>query len=1149
MTARRTDPVKLTDAGQVDLDSHAVIEASAGTGKTYTIERIVVRLLMSGRISSLDQALVVTFTEKATSEIRARIRALLKEEKSTAAPQEARRLGEALDSFDSASIFTIHGFCNRVLQLYPFEYGGHFSFSLADDGPVCEMALRERIRSSWRATYGDNLAALLGLSGFPDESMGRSRWISRVLKIAGSYCPEAGDALLPEPAADLAGALQSLPGRCAKTLEELSLIAGEIDPADPWASDIAVKYDSLNYNHKRKGRLIDRMLIPLARIIAGHRQGSADAFALIGFRSEIDPGENGFNDLVNSWNKSGPDYEKKFPGLPRLAALAAELVSLIPGGMDMQLAVNSVLGTLADASRYKRDRALVSYRDMIALVEAASRDADGGLCRELRKKYRYAVVDEFQDTDMLQWSLFRNVFLSGDSTRLIVVGDPKQAIYGFRGADVYAYHAAKREMIASGARFYSLAENWRSSKTLVGQFNILFGGGNWFTDPEVAYLDVAYPEKRSGSGAPADQRGLAVVDLGERAGTEARSQYARFAAREIARLLESPEFAPGDIAILIRKWSESPFIEEELGRLGVRFSYYKREGLYQSREALQVRCLLGAIAAPGDLPAVKKALLTPFFGLNPGDLPAYDAAAESHPATVLLSRWNAMAVSGRWAELFDSVLRDSGLAPRVLDRADGERSLADFRHIMEDISSRACAGRAEIRRLIKDLDALITGVERDGDASNFHRPEREDPGVQIMTVHASKGLQFPVVFVAGGFTGPKSDDVMVYHEQGRRCFNLGGTGIDRDAKERCALEQRWEEERLFYVATTRAARLLYVPFFRYRRNPGPLGKWIADALENCRAGGRLEWIDGTAMPAASARESAPQRRDMISRLSACAASLLECSSASYLDRRAGVESFTSIKNRKEGGRGGERSGFGHDNHREDDEAAEAAVPADDPLPGGAYMGTVFHEVLERVDFSEAAEGRGILEAAVRSLDRNLPAYMRRDGERFAPEIARIVRNTLSADISGDGLVLGRITKRVHEVEFHVPVSARTRGPREIAAGEGFVTGFIDMVFEHRGKYYLLDWKSNHLPGGYGPEELARCMDESSYVLQYRIYAAALLRYLGLRLDSFDYERHFGGIYYVFLRGVDPAKPGSGVFFYRPSGEAEIRGYEGDFSGE
>ena len=404
-------------------------------------------------------------------------------------------------------------------------------------------------------------------------------------------------------------------------------------------------------------------------------------------------------------------------------------------------------------------------------------------------------MDEFQDTDPVQWRIFKRLFLdhsAGPSENLLIlIGDPKQAIYSFRGADVYAYLEARNEMErlseTGDAKLYSLATNWRSKPELVAAFNDLFCRDEWFPPHdqagsfEIGYQGAGSPDENDLPAVLAADRSqrpvLNVVDLrGSASPKQAKPILARFIAREIRYLVDrggieiqakNGEPRPldfGDICILVRGKPDALFLEPELTDLGIPYSFYKKPGLFLSDEALYLSLVCHAVFDPGSIPDVKKALLTPFFAYEPTDLFAYETLPVSHPLKQLLFQWNDLARCRKWGLLFQSLMEDSGLLFRETESRDWDRKYTNYRQIFEHLEAVAYRKNLDFRGLSALLDSYrkqTIGAEDDAD---IHQIETEAQKVQIMTMHVSKGLQFPVVFIAGGLTQPFADDYHVYHD-------------------------------------------------------------------------------------------------------------------------------------------------------------------------------------------------------------------------------------------------------------------------------------------------------------------------------------------------------------------------------------------------
>ena len=492
-----------------DLSRHAVVEASAGTGKTYTIEKLVVRLLTEEEVP-LDKILLVTFTEKAIGELKARLRGTL-ERRLQQDDETAAYLVPALDHFDQASIFTIHGFCQRLLQEYALEQGQDFAVELADDPELLKTLLKEIERKHWRATFGDNLRAVLEHAGYNREKA--KDWEQKVLDIASRYKPRSGHQLRPA--------------------------------------------------------------------------------------------------AVPDWWRRLDEPDANWAGQLEIFTINAGAVHQLPGVRDFK----------------QPSRGLQSFDDMIAAVEESldiGKNADAeSFLQVLRQRYRYGIVDEFQDTDPLQWRIFRRIFLEGGESKLFIVGDPKQAIYGFRGSDLPTYLKAAKEMAEQfDAESYPLDVNWRSEPDLIEAMNCLFGDGDWFPrETGIRYLHVHAPDDDQRQTRVEEDRtnraALTMVDLASWDKIKVQQKhYARFVAHEIQRLLAGAKDQPllkfshkknpprpinaGDIGILVTKRPETEPIIQALELAGIPYSFYKQTGLWQGEEAIHLEVLLQTLARPDD---------------------------------------------------------------------------------------------------------------------------------------------------------------------------------------------------------------------------------------------------------------------------------------------------------------------------------------------------------------------------------------------------------------------------------------------------------------------------------------------------------------------------------------------------------------------
>ncbi len=1214
--------IPLSHPDAVDLTRHAVIEASAGTGKTFTVENLVVRLLVGHDVEpvTIERILVVTFTEKATGDMKRRIRESIESRIAVETDEAAcSRLRTALETFDSARISTIHGFCHRVLREYAFENGRQFDYEVVDDAPIYETALHRVFRSEWPDRYGAELETLLRFAQYPDVSGGDSRWEQTVLKLARDWTPARADRLHPEPAPDF----------CARTVAEqlradvraMQQALGDPPRTEPDQSAFRAGFLRLNVSPRTLNTLDTRVLTPALQFLARHPAESITAESvgeawrgLLGLVDDCNgytrfkQGDRGFACLIpDKWTKAGDNLTEVCPDL---AALAAALDALRHRLVcpRRQLTVNTAVRLKHDVLAYKEEHGLLTYDDMLNMVAHAIRPQDPEshstpLVDALRDQFDVAFVDEFQDTDAVQWEIFKQVFVEDSQSsgkRLFVVGDPKQAIYSFRGADLSTYFRAKRELagLGDGTRTYSLLTNWRSLPELIDGCNALFGSGDWFgSDSGIVFEDAQAPaadrrrthlvQDRTGTGALV-LRSL-PPDLTSKQG---RTAWFELIADETLRLLEPGALLIGerssngrmttrglradDICVLVRSNAEAQAIEQVLRDRRVPYTYYKKPGLYQSDEAMHLACLLHALAAPADSAALRMGLLSRFFALDLGETQAFEALPQSHRAKQLLDRWLRLSAERRWARLFRSMLTDSGLLLREAEQFDGERRLTNFEQIMQDLHRHACEENLDILGVWNCLDNQRRQNVTVSEEADLHRRETETPKVQLTTIHKSKGLDFPVVFLAGGFTsGTASPPFYKAHVDDVVLYDL----TDRE-KEHYRREQDAETRRLYYVALTRAKCKLYVPDFQPQRasSPGPVITLIAPAL---RAAEHRRAAD-----IASATAHVPGHSDGVAQSAAAvAAPQLGLQPPAKLpppvpnlrdwQRAVCVESYSSLKwsvatrdlpgptpalSELTG-----RTAFGGtdatDPAEDEDHplsigtpgraagqhaAAETPPPAEPGLPPGARSGNALHAVLEEISLDAVRRTRDwseLLAPGSRSaslIDQCMNYYgippLSGDGNDGQPvvdyrsEMARTVWTALRTPILEQFCLADLAPQDIRrELRFHYPfpASGTTTEPGPDARRDGFVEGIIDVVFRWRDRYYILDWKSDTLPA-YSPEDVLRQhMEQRHYDLQHQLYTVAVSRWLAGTAGAGE----LGGVFYVFLRGLQPQSPTRpGVFF-------------------
>jgi exodeoxyribonuclease V beta subunit len=1201
------------DLFNCSLDGINLIEASAGTGKTWNICGLYLRLLLE-RGLEVQQILVVTFTNAATAELRERVRSRLVEtlawlrdadhEKPPGDPfipdlvraveqrtgttrkQLTLTLDKALQYFDEAAIFTIHGFCQRALADTSFSAGLPFSLELVTDDS--EIAV-EAVHDFWRRRVADDSC--------PPE--------------LATYLQERKDK--PEKYAKL------LARSLAKPLAKCLWPSGLDKPAaiDPTAVTKAFEVAEKTWIAHR-GKIIAKVTASLPALNANSYKvesvsqaaGEWDAWFKEGIPLAPLPEKNKLSLLSSGVLTARTKKGQTTPEDAFFDAASALLTARQTITRELDLARMHLIRDLIDTAgpdlrQRKRDRRVIAFDDMLYNLYAALEGGDHpGLVTSLREKFPVALIDEFQDTDPLQFAIFDRIYGKGGAPAFFV-GDPKQAIYSFRNADLHAYLRARQGASAE----YTLADNQRSTKGLIEALNgLLSATSNTFMLPGLDYhpVEMGDKERKPFSDNSETRADLQVWTLPQAPEGEpipkkaARSLAAQATAAEIARLLNNSgqgrivigaqALRPGDIAVLVRTHAQGSEMTRELAKLNIGSVELSQANVFQSPDAEEVERVLIAINQPSRDALLRGALATEMMGCDAARI-----------AEISINESELMGYLERFADyrelwqrqgvglMFRKFLTEQKVSARMLRRRDGERRLTNLLHLGEQIHQ-AAQTHASPDALLRWLASQRR--ESSADEVAQLRLESDRNLVQIITIHKAKGLEFQIVFCpflwdgSTKFSAQKSEG-REYHDADDTAvidFRFDDeTGDDNDMiKAQIKLEASAEMLRLIYVALTRAVYRCYLIAGTYTTSSfgRPSTSESTKSLLNWLVAGNDEspenWFTGKKTPTeiAAAWEALAERLAPHLGLAPLPA---EAGTPVTLAGPA-PETLTALTPPKTIAHGWRFSSFSGMTSDAKSEAAandhDARIPGvaknlpppapeiapDDILrfPRGPSAGTCLHAIFERIDFTEPASWS---DAIARSLFAH-PQFLR--GARTSEQsmlltsmASRMLASVMSATLPG-GIVLGSIpaTERLTELEFNMPspcVSADTINgllknlgydvPRLMFRNlEGYLKGFIDLVFERGGKYYLLDWKSNHLgydPSDYGPAELQVEMTEHSYHLQYLLYSLAVDRYLKHRVPGYSHDTHFGGVYYLFLRGVrqdwlnDDGTP-AGVFHHRPS---------------
>ncbi|MGB8427863.1 MAG: exodeoxyribonuclease V subunit beta [Desulfobacterales bacterium] len=1190
--------MKPFDPNTAPLSGTTLIEASAGTGKTYTIAGLFVRLVLEHDLA-VDQILVVTYTTAATEELKTRIRSKLIQTRQALARGHsedpfiggliaasldpgaaAARLDGVLVDFDRAAIVTIHGFCQRLLHEHAFETGTVYDAELMTDPTIYT---REAAEDFWRRNIYDAVPELAGFL-LTEKKAGGPEVFRRLIDTAGIADLEVVPELAEPPLTHLdeyrrlwRRLVAKWPGARAPVVELL---------ADPALN--ATIYGSLKSDRQASG-LRPRDIKIAALTAAMDRLCAADAegFPLFGGFEKFSR-----TGLLRATKKTCSTPEHPFFDLcDRLHAVHAALTA------EMERYFLYLKGAflrdarVALAAKKKRHNRLF-YEDLLLNVRAAlqaQRPGGDELIRSVRRRFKAALVDEFQDTDAVQYEIFSRLF-GRPPAILFLIGDPKQSIYGFRGADIFSYMAAAEQ----AATRCTLSENWRSGPGMIAAVNTLFSR----VPRPFVYEEIGFAAARAGAGrqlAPAGaEPALTLWYLASRqakavAKSAATHQIAAAVGDEIARLTTTGAvpLPPADIAVLVRTNRQARQVKESLARRRIPSVLYGAGNIFETPEAAEILQVLTGVLDHGREDRFRAALATDLLGVAAAEIdPA--AASEDHLEDRRMCFREYAHEWGRYG--FMRMLRwlmvREGVRPRLLAYPDGDRRLTNLLHLAEILhqqSVREQTGRAGLLKWLTDQ------LDPETPRSDDHqlRLESDARAVRIVTTHRSKGLEYPVVFCPFGWEGSEiiaTRDIMC-HEKGpprRRVLDLGS---EQFARRRRLAEQELlaENLRLLYVALTRAKSRCYLVWGHIKtaetsalayllHRPPHDGDDIVTLLKTHLAGlsdedrradlGRLAAASGGSIlvrdipgePAAAA--SAPI-------YAAAPRACRDFNGALAGDWR--ISSYSSlVAHRSQDAESPDRDA-GWPRPPVGDAAYDAADPSAKSctiftFPTGARAGIFFHELFERIDFTETDS---------ESLEAFIGARLSAHG--FDTAWTATVRQTIDRVLSValapgiPGLVLKAIgpAQRRNEMEFYLPV--KPVGPRRLrdiftahpAAGiparfpaeleklsfapsRGFMKGYIDMTFCHEGRYYLIDWKSNHLGhrvADYDAQHLETAMNDDCYILQYCLYTVAFNRYLRLRDPAYRYESHFGGVFYIFIRGIDPDRgPVYGIYHDRPDAD-------------
>jgi exodeoxyribonuclease V beta subunit len=1148
-----------------------LIDASAGTGKTFTLEGIYLRLILERDLRT-ENILVVTYTEAATNELRDRILSKLRnsldiltnsrinaeQEKDaflkflsdyygqadTAELTKARsNLKLAVNAFDESQIFTIHGFCHRVLSDYSFESSGIFDTEiLPDASQIADEVAQDYWRQLFYTNKFQSVAFLYDPYATPEKLNDLGDKISSQLRI--NLEPELSN---ENPEYWLARTDASFL-KVQKMWESSRNAVKAILSDDQLLKQTSYKKDKAAERLQNIDRLITHFEYD-QKVLKYFRESHLVASLKAGQKSPAHP----FFILFEQFDD---DVQNLFLCVKR----------------------DILLETRSRLKNQLQKLNLRSYNDLLLdLSRALQGPSAEKLMGRIRKRYQVALIDEFQDTDLVQYEIFRKIFMAAKHS-VFFIGDPKQSIYQFRGADIFTYCQAKQEIESDkSAHIYHLETNYRSDKGLVDAVNYIFETTkDAFINEEIKFQTAvaSHSDSRLTLDGQAESpfqmwflknennSKLAVGEATQRIVNACASEIVKLLNYQNRLLLEEGErqrgIRPQDICILVRSHRQAEQMQKALYLLDVPNVLKTKSTIYQSAEFKELLMILEGIVRYQQPSRVLAALATDVIGTSGNQLfelvhqdAQWEKVAEEFHIYHQLWRDNSFFM------MISHFMRQHDIRGNYFRFENGERRLTNLLHAIEVLHKAESTLKLSMPALIKWAKA--SGMAPSQGEGEEIRLESDDNSVKIMTIHNSKGLEFPIVFCPFSWKSGISRDV-IFHREHDLVMDLGSKN-QSDNKKKAQAEILAEDVRLLYVALTRARQKCYLVWGEINgAERSPLthllhaGKLKETGLKNGKKAqvNKDLWVeikDWAARSDGSIQliQLPPGKAEQYAKPGIEALTLVNRKYAGKINLTRKLSSYSSLTRKFEGDSG--RRDFDAIMNQPPILGDEEAIAERFKLPKGSKTGIFFHEILEELDFKITDDS--VLKNLI---SEKLQKY--RLDEGYLETVEEIVKDTLQADL-GFGLTLNRLPweQRISEMEFYFPVKTgqvtdlvkslgrltsseetnsfiSTLESLDFKLVAGFMKGYIDLVFSHNNRYYILDWKTNHLGNqfeNYQPDILARYINRHSYNLQFYIYALALHKYLGGKVPDYDFSTHFGGVCYLFLRGIS-GEGQSGIYY-------------------
>ncbi|TWX64579.1 exodeoxyribonuclease V subunit beta [Colwellia demingiae] len=1287
--------LKNLDAATIDLSGKHLIEASAGTGKTYNITRIYLRLLLERELT-VEQILLMTFTKDATQELRGRIDAFIRLalsdwdtlcvedayfatlDKRIEKTQREFLLKRALLFLDEAAIFTIHGFCQRVLNQYAFTSGLPFNANMAANSSEITLQVCQDWYRSLAKSDHDSFMLLASFWATPDSflsSFSKAIGHTSALSVVDVESIEAEFIALVRLAAQALTANSDLFENAlilVKKGADQEKRRSELMQLNTWLESIISKELSLLDVGEGKVKMPDGFFDGKRYARSTYKAELLEAFAPV---KEV---KEQVKKIANNINKAKA-YSIVKSGIYIIRQQVIEQKKAL-NLLDFDDLINTLAnclnsGTVSDDSS----------NDDNAIDGDFSEENSHLLAKQLLAQYPVALIDEFQDTDPKQFGILQSIYYGDNAKKanagLFLIGDPKQAIYGFRGGDIFAYLNARSgcdhhwlmdtnwrstpQMIEGYNQFFtykrneSLVEETLASKTQSQQNESVFGFG-------IPYLPVLAGKKakEADSQDQTSQNEQVILDSdkalqfihftndetsddtnpqGDKVSQGSRPMLANWCANEIVTLLASKgasnKINPKDIAILVRDGAEARDIKHALQQAGLDSVFLSdRANLFHSQQAKQLLGLLKGVLLPENERLFVAALSCGLLGFDAKKLHRLQQDEMAYQTLKFAfvdyrTQWQRQGFITMAINLMHNLID--------VPQNNKDRCLTNVLHLFEILqaaSVRLSQGQELLHWFEQQCHLETNDVEAE------LRLESDGDLIRLITQHGSKGLEYPYVFIPFACRhkdplkfGNKSVSYLEYHDKnGELCLSLDGS---KEAKKAMSNEAYAESIRLLYVAITRAERRCYVlccAFDAYHLSP--LGKTL-QFQEQESIIKPLRALKASAEHAIGIREVSldcaldininidkddeaalnPLGLSPSNKKAQAFANTAVSKFVGKIERDWWLSSFTALsRNIRHAGVSNPDRDTADIANRQLEALTTSAEHTDTEhdsaekicfkLTKGANTGNLLHDILEQTDFSEPDWQESFEKPLLAYGELNANNANNKSTSFTSDDLIQWLEQVISApfiannhsELTNDDEEVGcladiAINRTLRESEFYFPMRGegtnalanlltdhRNRAERdssgstdaEINSGKssalnntlkypvmlpsykklsGMMHGFIDLIFEYQGKYYLCDYKSSHLGDSFQDYQFDALLDnveKNYYDLQYLIYSLALHRYLKQTLVDYDVNQHFGGVYYLYLRGMTtkPEHKGAGVY-YRKITEQEINNLDALFSNE